>query len=143
MRPRKVINADSNEFGNRIARSKCCSRIPRAIRDQSDTFEGRGSLHTLSMNGAAVKSPATQGRTNNVILASGKEARTVFIAGIANTESPTQFGPRIKMFLICITNDSAVAAQDAANPRNPQYLRIHGVQRTRRDLLTLQRLSRW
>ena len=57
------------------------------------------------MNGAALKTPATQGRTSNVISASGNLARTAFIAGIASTESPTQLGPRIRIFFKGIRED--------------------------------------
>src|SRR5437867_8719792 len=71
---------------------------------QSERPDVFSSLQSLSMKGADVNSPATHGRTNSVISACGKCSRTAFIAGIASTASPTQFGPRIRIFSGCIAS---------------------------------------
>src|SRR5262245_58534400 len=92
------MSADSNEFGSNSARSNLRSRMPRVIRVQLARPDGCSWLHTLSMNGADVKRPATHGRTSSVISAAGKCSRTAFIAGMARTASPTQLGPRIRIF---------------------------------------------
>src|SRR5438874_1231359 len=98
-RERYIINADSKEFGSNRARSNPPDRIARAIRVQSESRDGLGSLQTLSIKDADVKRPATHGRTSRVISASEKRFRTAFIAGTASTASPTQLGPRIRIFL--------------------------------------------
>src|SRR5688572_17810072 len=93
------MTADSKELGSRIARSNRFCRMLLVMRIHSPGPVGRGSLQRWSMNGADRNTPATQGRTSSVISASGNRARTAFIAGIARTASPTQFGPRIRIFL--------------------------------------------
>src|SRR5689334_397410 len=97
-RDRNIIKADSNEFGSNRPRSNPLDRIAFAIRVQSASRAGLGSLQTLSINGAEVNNPATHGRTRSVISASEKQLRIAFIAGIASTESPTQLGPRMRIF---------------------------------------------
>src|SRR5262245_56073741 len=96
------MSADSNEFGSNSARSNPRARMSRVIRVQLPRPDGFSWLHTLSTNGADVKRPATHGRTSSVISASGKCSRTTFIAGMASTASPTQLGPRIRIFSISI-----------------------------------------
>src|SRR5207237_8533478 len=102
-RERNIMRADSKEFGSNNARSNSNARMSRVIRVQSPSLVGLASVQTLSMNGADVNSPATHGRTSSVISAFGKFDRTAFNAGIASTASPTQFGPRIRIFLGAIT----------------------------------------
>src|SRR5215471_9209909 len=97
---RNIISADSKEFGNSRARSNPRARIRREIRAQSPRLEGFGSLQTLSTKGAAVNRPATHARTRTVISASGKCCRTAFMPGMARTASPTQLGPRMRIFFI-------------------------------------------
>src|SRR5437867_610421 len=94
----KAIAADSNELGKSTAISNRFARIPLAIRNHPPRLEGSGSTQARSIKGAEVNNPATHGRTSNVISASGNFARIAFIAGIARTASPTQFGPRSKIF---------------------------------------------
>ena len=112
------MSADSNEFGSNSARLNARARMFRAMRDQSASPDGFSSLQTLSTNGAAVNKPATHGRTSSVISDCGKRSRTAFIAGIASTASPTQFGPRIRIFSTSIKNQdrrsqtAATAIQD-------------------------------
>src|SRR6185436_16477201 len=96
------INADSNELGSSNARSNSRLRMFRVIRFQAPRLDGFASLHTLSTNGADVNKPATHGRTSSVISAFGNLSRMAFIAGMASTASPTQFGPRIRIFLTSI-----------------------------------------
>src|SRR5215831_383664 len=97
---RNIMSADSKEFGNSRARSNPRARIDRDIRVHSTRLEGFGSLQTLSTKGAAVNRPATHGRTRTVISASGKCCRTAFMPGMARTASPTQLGPRMRIFFI-------------------------------------------
>src|SRR6188508_335460 len=110
-RPRKIIAADSKEFGNRRAMSKRFLRMLAVMRIQSPIPAGRGSVQRRLMNGAALKTPATHGRTSNVISASGNLARTAFIAGIASIESPTQLGPRMRIFFKGIREDHVPEAE--------------------------------
>src|SRR5689334_6614179 len=100
MPARNIMSADSKELGNSKARSNPRSRIDREMRVQSPTPEGFGSLQTVSTNGAAVNRPATHGRTKTVISASGKCSRTAFMAGMPRTASPTQLGPRMRIFFM-------------------------------------------
>src|SRR5215471_8659489 len=97
---RNIMSADSKEFGNSRARSNPRARIHREMRVQSPRLEGFGSLQTLSTKGAAVNRPATHGRTRTVISASGNCSRTAFMAGMARTASPTQLGPRMRIFFM-------------------------------------------
>src|SRR5262245_21820849 len=110
-RAKNIMRADSKEFGSRSATSNSNARMSRVILVQSPSLVGFASVQTLSMNGAEVNSPATHGRTSSVISALGKFDRTAFNAGIASTASPTQFGPRIRIFFGDITAWAAAAPE--------------------------------